>query len=95
MALFRISPEDALALEGRFKPTFSADDIIKLDNQNAIVSMLVNGQPSKPFNIRTENYVLGNKDIIEPLKELSYLKYGRPRDEVEAEIMGRFHQGQK
>lgn len=95
MALFRISPEDATALEGRFKPTFSADDIIKLDNRHAIISMLVNGQPAKPFNLRTEDYMPGNKDIIQPLKELSYMSYGRPRDEVEAEIMERFHQGQK
>jgi hypothetical protein len=95
MALFRISPEDALALEGRFKPTFSADDIIKLDNRNAIVSMLVNGQPSKPFNVKTHDYMPGNKDIIEPLKQLSYMSFGRPRAEVESEIMERFHQGQK
>lgn len=95
MALFRISPEDAIALEGRFKPTFSADDIIKLDNRNAIVSMLVNGQPAKPFNIKTEDYMPGNKHIIEPLKELSYVTYGRPREEVEAEILDRFHKGQK
>jgi len=95
MALFRISPEDASALEGRFKPTFSADDIIKLDNRNALVSMLVNGQPAKPFNIQTEDYRPGNKDIIEPLKELSYMKYGRPREEVEGEILERFHKGQK
>lgn len=95
MALFRISPEDAQALEGRFKPTFSADDIIKLDNRNALVSMLVNGTPSKPFNIKTHDFKEGNKDIVEPLKELSYMKYGRPRDEVEHEILERFRKGQK
>lgn len=95
MALFRISPEDATALEGRLKPTFTADDIIKLDNRHAIVSMLVNGQPAKPFNIKTEDYMAGEKEIIEPLKQLSYVKYGRPRVEVEGEILERFHQGQK
>lgn len=95
MAIFRISPEDAQALESRFKPTFSADDIIKLDNRNALVSMLVNGTPSKPFNIKTHDFKEGNKDIVEPLKELSYMKYGRPREEVESEILDRFHKGQK
>lgn len=95
MAIFRISPEDASVLEARLKPTFSAEDIIKLDNRHAIVSMLVNGQPSKPFNIKTHDFAQGNKDIIEPIKELSYLKYGRPRDEVEAEIFARFQKSQK
>jgi len=95
MALFRISPEDAMALEGRFKPTFSADDVIKLDNRNALVSMLVNGQPAKPFNLKTEDYMPGNKDIIEPLKQLSYMTYGRPKEEVDQEILERFYKGQK
>ncbi len=95
MAVFRISPEDARALETRFQPTFSADDIIKLDNRNAVVSMLVNGQPAKPFNIKTHDFQEGNKDIIQPLKELSYMKFGRPRAEVESEILERFHKGQK
>ncbi len=95
MAVFRISPEDARALETRFQPTFSADDIIKLDNRNAVVSMLVNGQPAKPFNIKTHDFQQGNNDIIQPLKELSYMKFGRPRAEVESEILERFHKGQK
>lgn len=95
MAVFRISPEDARDLETRFQPTFSADDIIKLDNRNAVVSMLVNGQPAKPFNIKTHDFQQGNNDIIQPLKELSYMKFGRPRAEVESEILERFHKGQK
>lgn len=95
MAVFRISPEDARALESRFEPTFSADDIIKLDNRNALISMLVDGTPAKPFNIKTHDYMPGNPNIVEPLKELSYMKYGRPRAEVESEILGRFNQGQK
>lgn len=95
MALFRISPEDAAALEGRLKPTFTADDIIKLDNRNAIISMLVNGQPVKPFNIKTEDYMPGNRGFIEPLKELSYTKYGHSREQVEGEILERFYKGQK
>jgi len=32
----------------------------------------------------------GNKEIVDSLKQLSYMKYGRDRAEVEAEIMGRY-----
>ena len=79
MAVFRTSVEDAEFLEKKFAPTFTAQDIMKLDNANAYVSMLVNGQPSKPFNIvalRTEE---GNPTMAEQLKQLSYLKYGASR----------------
>lgn len=90
MAVFRVGPEDAAALEAKFKPVFTAHDIAKLDNYNAYVNMLVAGQPTKPFNLRTLAPEPGNKNIVEDLKQLSYMKYGRDRDEVEAEIMARF-----
>ena len=90
MAVFRVGTEDATFLEPKFKPQFTAHDITKLDNRNAYMSMLVNGQPTKPFNLRTLDAEKGNLDIVDSLKELSYVKYGRDRAEVEAEIMARF-----
>ena len=90
MAVFRVSPEDAAFLEPKFKPTFAASDIIKIDNYNAYVSMLVKGQPTKPFNMHTIAPEPGNMEIVESLKELSYLKYGRDREEIEEEIMARY-----
>ncbi len=90
MAVFRVGTEDATFLEPKFKPTFSAADITKLDNFNAYMSMLVKGQPTKPFNLVTLAPEKGNPEIVDSLKELSYLKFGRDREEVEAEIMGRY-----
>jgi len=90
MAVFRVSTEDAQFLESKFKPTFMATDIMKLDNYNAYVSMLVNGQPVKPFNMKTMAPVEGNLEIVEKIKQLSYLKYGRLREEVEEEIMDKY-----
>lgn len=91
MAVFRVGTEDANFLEPRFKPLFNAQDITKLDNWNAYISMLVGGQPVKPFNLQTLAPEKGNPDLVNDIKELSYLKYGRDRQEVEAEIMGRFN----
>lgn len=91
MAVFRVSPEDANFLEAKFKPVFTAQDISKIDNYNAYVSMLVKGQPTKPFNIATLPPEEGNMDLVENLKQLSYLKYGRDREEVEEEIMARYN----
>ncbi|HPS21260.1 MAG TPA: type IV secretion system DNA-binding domain-containing protein [Candidatus Paceibacterota bacterium] len=90
MAVFRVSSEDAQFLEKRFLPTFKAADIMKLDNYNAYVNMLVKGQPTKPFNMHTIAPEEGNLEIVEPLKELSYLKYGRDREDIEAGIMRKY-----
>ncbi len=90
MAVFRVGQEDAEFLEKKFLPTFSAQDITRLDNRNAYVNMLVDGQPTKPFNIATLPLEAGDPTLTEKLKQLSYLKYGAPREEVEAEIMARF-----
>ncbi len=90
MAVFRVGTEDANFLEPKFKPQFTAKDITKLDNYNAYMSMLVQGQPTKPFNIKTIAPEKGNPDIVDSLKELSYIKFGRDRGEVEAEIMTRY-----
>jgi hypothetical protein len=52
--------------------------------------MLVGGVPAKPFNSRTPYPPAGNPDIVEKIKELSYLKYGKDRAIVEEEIMARY-----
>ena len=70
----------------------TAKDIMKIDNRNAYVSMLINGQPTKPFNIATFAPPQGNMEMVQALKELSYLKYGRDRDEIEQEIMDKYRQ---
>ena len=90
MAVFRVSSDDAQYLESRFKPTFNATDIIKIDNYNCYMSMLAHGQPVKPFNLKTMAPEDGNEAMAQKLKELSALKYGRPRQEVESEIMEKY-----
>jgi len=92
MAVYRVSPEDAEFLEKKFTPTFKATDITKLDNFNSYVNMLVKGVPAKPFSMTSHWNLLpkGNMDIVEKIKELSYLKYGSDREEVENEIMSRY-----
>ena len=93
MAFFRINDEDAKTVEPRISPQFTKDDIIKLDNANAITSMLVNGRPVQAFNMNTiyDGYApKGKPEQIDSVKQLSYLKYGRPRAEIEQEILDKF-----
>lgn len=94
MASFRISFEDAQYVEKRFLPQFSADDIMRIPNRNAYIQMIGNGKPLVPFNIQTlplEYFVQKNpQGVSEKIKQISFLKYGKPREEVERDIMGRY-----
>jgi hypothetical protein len=94
MATFRISFEDAQYLEKRFAPTFSSDDIMKIPNRSAYLQMIGNGQPLTPFNITTlplDFFAKPNpKGVAEKIKQLSYHKYGKPRKEVEEDILRRY-----
>lgn len=90
MVIHRVSPENANVFEQQLAPTFTPSDIIKQENLNCYIKMLVGGMPAKPFNSKTPFPPKGNQEVGQKLKELSYLKYGRPREEVEAEIMARY-----
>ena len=90
MAVYRVGTEDAEFLVKQFEPTFSVKDIISLDNFHAYVKMLSNGKPTKPFSMSHVPPSAGNLDQVPKLKELSSLMYGRPRAEVEEEIMGKY-----
>ena len=88
---FRVGADDAEYLKNQFEPTFSAGDLMKLDNRNAYLKMLVDGKPAKPFSIETLPPPQGNPEIADKIKELSYLKYGRDKEEVEAEIREKYN----
>ncbi len=90
IASFRVSSEDAEYLEKQFLPVFSAKDLMNIDNLNCYVKMLSSGRPVKPFNLFIPFPPRGEMAIIDKVKELSYLKYGKDRALVEAEIMKKY-----
>ncbi len=90
IAAFRVGVEDAEFLAKQFDPVFTAQDLIKIENRNAYMKMLSHGAPVKPFSMETLPPSRGMPEITESVKELSYLKFGRDRAEVEGEIMKRY-----
>src|SRR3989344_3667873 len=90
LAVFRVGTDDAKYLETQLAPVFSADDIVKLPNFNAYLKLLIKGNPAKPFNVMPAGPMPGNPEVVMALKELSYLKFGRPREEIEAEIAKKY-----
>ncbi len=93
IAAFRVGVEDAEFLAKQLEPVFTAQDVSKLKNYNSYMKMLVHGTPVKPFSMATLPPEKGNPDIVEKLKELSYLKFGEDRAIVEEGIMGRYKSG--
>lgn len=87
--VFRIGAPDAEFLAKEFEPVFSQRDLTNIDNFNAYVKILVNGQTAPPFNIRTLPAAKGSSEFAEQIKEFSRNKYGKDRQEVEDEIMKR------
>ena len=64
---------------------------IGIDNLNAFAKLLINGQTSKPFNLKvgTTSWGGGNKELAEKLKEYSRMKYGQDRQAIEDDIYRR------
>ena len=93
MCTFRIGPEDAEILQKEYAPVFSAYDLLNVEQFTAYTKLLINNTATKPFNLRPFPPTKGNPELSKNLKELSRLKYGRPRAEVDAEIMERTQLG--
>ncbi len=90
MAVFRVGAADAELLEKQFAPVFAARDIMDIETYNAYMKLLINGIPAKPFNVRTPGVPKVSIEHVDPLKRLSYLKYGGDKAIVEAAIMEKY-----
>jgi len=90
MVSFRIGVEDAEIMAKEFAPTFNEFDLLNVDRYNAFVKLMINGTASKPFNMATyplPKATAEQRQTAEAIRQLSRLKSGRPRNEVEAEIL--------
>ena len=85
---------DASYLQHEFQPVFSESDLINIERFHAYVKTIVKNEPVPPFSMdltKDMSYEkrLANPRVAEAIKKLSALKYGRPREVVEAEIAQR------
>lgn len=89
LAMFRVGADDAEYLKKQVEPQFGASDLINMDNRNAILKLLIDGEPARAFNMKTMQIEKGSVEVREKLKELSRLTYGRELAAVEADILRR------
>lgn len=90
MSVFRVGNDDSQYLESQFLPSFSANDIMNIENYNCYLKMLSNGTPQKPFNLKVPASPEGNPEIVNDLKQLSFMKYGQDREKVEKFINAKY-----
>lgn len=89
MAAFRIGSDDAEFMAKQFSPVFGEQDLLNIDNYNAYMKLLIRGQTATPFSIKTYPPSAGDASVGERAKQYSRMHYGRPREEIEQEIIKR------
>jgi len=90
---FRVGAHDAEFLVKEFEG-LSELDLMNLDNFNAYIKLLIDGIASKPFSLKTIKPVdTENRQTGKLVRQLSRMKYGRERSEVEREIYERTRLG--
>jgi hypothetical protein len=90
--IMRVGVQDAEFLVKQFEPVFNQNDLMNMDNLNALAKILINGQTSKPFNLKVGTAVWwsgGDKELAGKLKEYSRMKYGQDRQGIEDDIFKR------
>jgi len=89
---FRVGISDANFLVRQFQPEFNEHDLLNLGTGEIYMKTMINGVPRSPFSLSVaavEKKKPGDPKLAEMIKRLSALKYGRPREIIEAEIAKR------
>ena len=91
---FRVGVPDANFLQHEFAPTFNETDLTNIEKYHVYVKTIVNNEPVPPFSMSLYKDMDAVKARMNPkqaemIKELSRLKYGKDKEEVEREIVSR------
>jgi hypothetical protein len=84
--IFTIGGDDAAYLEKEFAPTFSADDIIKLETREMYVKMSINGRTTLPFSAKTLTTKDPRFNFLPDIIANTQTKYANNRVAVERSI---------
>ena len=94
MMCFRIGVEDAEIMAKEFAPVFNEFDVINIERFNAYVKLMVHGSASRPFNMQTFPKPPGaSESNAKIIRNMSRLAFGRPRSQVEKDILDRTQLG--
>ncbi|MFA6081280.1 MAG: type IV secretion system DNA-binding domain-containing protein [Patescibacteria group bacterium] len=88
---FRVGVTDASYMQREYQPVFGETDLINIERFHAYMKTIVDNEPVPPFSVdMTKDIKIfkagANEKIAQAVIQLSRLKYGRPKELVEAEI---------
>lgn len=91
---FRLGVTDASYIQREFQPVFGETDLINVERFHAYMKTIVKNEPVPPFSVDMTKDIKklkgqANERIAQAIIQLSRLKYGRPKELVEAEIAQR------
>ncbi len=91
---FRVGVTDANYLQNEFAPVFSQTDLLNIEKYHAYIKTIYNNEPLPAFSLDLTKDMsvqerMRNPKVAEMIRQLSQLKYGRDRYEVEREIAQR------
>ncbi|OGK14228.1 hypothetical protein A3H80_00805 [Candidatus Roizmanbacteria bacterium RIFCSPLOWO2_02_FULL_37_19] len=94
LCCFRVGVTDASYIAREFQPVFSETDLINIDRYHAYMKTIVSNEPVPPFSVDMTKDMTNFKDkandkIAKAIIQLSRLKYGKPKELVEAETVQR------
>jgi len=87
---YRVGVEDSEMMAKQLAPVFDEYDLINVPNYHCFVRLLAKNQPQRPFSMKAAPPPSGgDEELRRNLYELSRLKFGRPKAEVEERILER------
>lgn len=90
--LFRLDEDDAKKFASRVSPEFREQDLMALEFGQAVCKPCINRGQGAAFTFRTEPLPPGDQGRLEAARAASAQRWGRPRAEVEEEMVAR-HRG--
>ena len=92
---FRIGVDDVEVMAKQLAPSVSEYDLLNIEKFNAYVRLLIDNTASDTLNMSCFPLPAGARpEMVENLKELSRIKYGRDKMMIEREILERSKLGQ-
>lgn len=89
MLVSRVGPEDVEVLGKVFEPTFTPYDLMNTDKYTWNAKLIVRNAQMQPFTLKTVAPDEPSPDLMQKLKQISRLQYGRDKKIVEREIADR------
>ena len=91
---FRVGVSDANFLQHEFTPIFTETDLTNVERYHVFIKTIFNNEPLTPFSMDLTRDIeqemkYSSPELAKSIVQLSRLKFGRDREEIEAEITKR------